>query len=130
MNYATVPSVIYTAPEIAWVGLNETEAKEQGTEYKTGSFPFAASGRAMANNDARGLVKIIADKRTDALLGVHIIGPQAGELIAQAVIAMEFMASAEDLQLTMFAHPTLGEAIHEAALAVDGRAIHAIAGRR
>jgi len=130
MNYGTIPSVIYTAPEIAWVGINEEEARQQGVDYKSGTFPFAASGRAMANNDVRGLVKIIADKKTDAVLGVHIIGPQAGELIAQAVLAMEFMASAEDIQLTIFAHPTLGEAIHEAALAVDGRAIHAIAPRK
>ena len=120
MNYGTIPSVIYTAPEIAWVGINEEEARQQGIDYKSGTFPFAASGRAMANNDVRGLVKIIADKKTDAVLGVHIIGPQAGELIAQAVLAMEFMASSEDIQLSIFAHPTLGEAIHEAALAVDG----------
>ncbi len=130
MNYGAIPSVIYTAPEIAWVGINEEEARQQGIDYKSGTFPFAASGRAMANNDVRGLVKIIADKKTDAVLGVHIIGPQAGELIAQAVLAMEFMASSEDIQLSIFAHPTLGEAIHEAALAVDGRAIHAIAPRR
>lgn len=130
INYSAIPSVIYTAPEVAWVGINENEARQQNMDYKSGAFPFAASGRAMANNDTRGLVKIIADKKTDAILGVHIIGPQAGELIAQAVLAMEFMASAEDLQLTVFAHPTLGEAIHEAALAVDGRAIHMAAPRR
>ena len=129
VNYDLVPNVIYTAPEIAWVGLGEDQTRAAGKECKVGTFPFAASGRAMANNDTRGLVKIVADKQTDAVLGVHIVGNQAGELISQAVVAMEFMTSAEDLQLTIFAHPTLAEALHEAALAVDGRAIHAVTRR-
>ncbi len=130
VNYDLVPNVIYTSPEIAWVGLNEEEAKAAGKDFKTGVFPFAASGRAMANNDTRGMVKILADKESDSIIGVHVIGNQAGELIAQAVIAMEFMASAEDLQLTMFAHPTLSEAVHEASLAADGRPIHIMPPRR
>ena len=129
VNYNTVPNVIYTDPEIAWVGLTEQEAKQQGLDYKVGVFPIAASGRAMANNNTKGLVKIIADKKTDRILGGHIIGHQAGELVAQFVISMEFMASAEDLQLTMFAHPTVSEAIHEASLAADNKAIH-IANRK
>ena len=129
VNYDLVPNVIYTSPEIAWVGLSEEQARAAGKECKIGTFPFAASGRAMANNDTRGLVKIVVDKQTDAVLGTHIIGNQAGELISQAVVAMEFMTSAEDLQLTIFAHPTLAEALHEAALAVDGRAIHMAARR-
>ncbi|BBG29937.1 dihydrolipoyl dehydrogenase [Zymobacter palmae] len=124
MNYDTIPNIIYTAPEIAWVGKTEQEVREAGIAYETGSFPFAASGRAMANNATEGLVKIITDKETDRILGVHILGQQAGEMIAQGVIAMEFGSSAEDLALTCFAHPTLSEAVHEAALAVDGHAIH------
>lgn len=124
MNYDTIPNIIYTAPEIAWVGKTEQEVRDAGIAYETGSFPFAASGRAMANNATEGLVKIIADKETDRILGVHILGQQAGEMIAQGVIAMEFGSSAEDLALTCFAHPTLSEAVHEAALAVDGHAIH------
>jgi dihydrolipoamide dehydrogenase len=124
VNYDAVPSVIYTHPEIAWVGRTEDELKKQGEDYRVGSFPFAASGRAMAANDTEGMVKIVADAETDRILGVHILGPQASELIAQAVIAMEFSASAEDLGLTMFAHPTLSEAVHEAALGVHGHAIH------
>ena len=130
VNYACVPNVVYTAPEIAWVGLTEEEVRQQGKEYKSGTFSFAASGRAMANNDTRGLVKVIADKESDVVLGVHIIGPQAGELVSQAVIAMEFTATVEDLQLTMFAHPTLSEVLHEAALAVDDHAIHSAPLRR
>lgn len=126
VNYETIPSVIYTHPEIAWVGKTEDELKASGQGYNVGSFPFAASGRAMAANDTEGLVKIVADADTDRLLGVHILGPQASEMIAQAVIAMEFDASAEDLGLTMFAHPTLGEAVHEAALSVAGHAIHMV----
>ncbi|MCR9279172.1 MAG: dihydrolipoyl dehydrogenase [Pseudomonadaceae bacterium] len=126
VNYDCVPSVIYTHPEIAWVGKTEAELKASGEAYNVGQFPFAASGRAMAANDTDGFVKIIADAQTDRILGVHIIGLQASELIAQAVIAMEFDASAEDLGLTMFAHPTLGEAVHEAALGVSGNAIHMV----
>ncbi|MCM2130338.1 dihydrolipoyl dehydrogenase [Larsenimonas rhizosphaerae] len=124
MNYDAIPSVIYTAPEVAWVGINEQEAKEQGIDIKVGTFPFAASGRAMANNATEGMAKVIAHADTDRILGVHIIGQHAGELIAQGVIAMEFGSSAEDLAMTCFAHPTLSEAVHEAALAVDGHAIH------
>ena len=110
VNYETVPSVIYTHPEIAWVGKTEQELKAEGVDYSTGAFPFAASGRALAANDTQGMVKIMADAQTDRILGVHVLGPQASEIVAQAVIAMEFDASAEDLGLIMFAHPTLSEA--------------------
>jgi dihydrolipoamide dehydrogenase len=126
VNYDCVPSVIYTHPEVAWVGKTEQELKAGGDAYNVGSFPFAASGRAMAANDVQGMVKILADGETDRILGVHVLGPQASELIGQAVIAMEFDACAEDLGMTMFAHPTLGEAVHEAALAVAGHAIHMV----
>lgn len=124
VNYDLVPSVVYTHPEIAWVGKAEQTLKSEGVDYQVGSFPMAASGRAMANNDTDGVIKVIADKETDRILGIHIIGAQASEIIAEAVIAMEFGASAEDLGLTMFAHPTLSEGLHEAALAVSGHAIH------
>ena len=124
MNYDCVPSVIYTHPEIAAVGQTEQELKADGIEYKTGVFPFAASGRALAANDSDGIVKMIADAETDRILGCHIIGPSAADLVQQVVIAMEFGSSAEDLALTVFGHPTLSEAVHEAALAVDGQAIH------
>ncbi len=124
MNYAVIPSVIYTAPEIAWVGRTEREVKAAGIEYKTGSFPFAASGRAKAMEQPGGMVKIVASKVDDELLGVHIVGPMAGELIAEAVLAMEFSASTEDLQRTIHAHPSLSEAMHEASLAVDGKALN------
>ncbi len=129
VNYDCVPFVIYTHPEIAWVGATEQTVKASGDAYNTGSFPFSASGRALAANDTEGMVKIVADADTDRILGVHVLGPQASELVAQAVIAMEFDASAEDLGLTMFAHPTLSEAVHEAALGVAGHAIH-IANRK
>ena len=129
VNYELVPSVIYTHPEIAWVGRTEQELKAAGDDYQIGTFPMAASGRAMANNDTAGFVKVIADKATDRILGVHIVSHQASEIISEAVIAMEFEASAEDLGLTMFAHPTLSEGLHEAALAVSGHAIH-IANRK
>ncbi len=124
MNYDAIPSVIYTSPEVAWVGITEQEAKAQGIEVKTGSFPFSANGRALANNAPEGQAKIIADAETDRILGMHIVSQHAGELIAQGVIAMEFGSSAEDLALTCYAHPSTSEAIHEAALAVDGHAIH------
>jgi dihydrolipoamide dehydrogenase len=124
VNYDCIPGVIYTHPEVAGVGLTEEQLKADGIEYNVGSCPFAANGRAMAANATVGLVKILADASTDRVLGVHIIGPSASELIAQAVIAMEFGASAEDLGLTMFAHPTLSEVVHEAALNVAGHAIH------
>ncbi len=124
VNYDAVPSVIYTAPEIAWVGKTEDEVKASGRPYKTGSFPFAASGRAKAMEQTSGMVKVIAAKDDDEILGVHIIGPMAGELIAEAVLAMEFSASTEDIQRTIHAHPSLAEAVHEAALAVDNRALN------
>lgn len=123
VNYKVIPSVIYTAPEIAWVGQTETEVKASGRAYKIGSFPFLASGRARAMEAAQGFAKILAASDTDEILGVHIIGPMAGELIAEAVLAMEYSASTEDLQRTIHAHPTLSEALHEAALAADKRAI-------
>lgn len=126
VNYDTVPSVIYTDPEVAWVGKTEEELKKAGDKYNVGSFPFAASGRAMAANDTQGMVKVIADAETDRILGVHVLGSHASELIAQAVIAMEFSASAEDLGLIMFAHPTLSEAVHEAALGVHDHMIHMV----
>jgi dihydrolipoamide dehydrogenase len=129
MNYDCVPSVIYTHPEIAAVGQTEQELKADGIECKIGVFPFAASGRALAANDSDGIVKMIADAETDRILGCHIVGPSAADLVQQVVIAMEFGSSAEDLALTVFGHPTLSEAVHEAALAVDGQAIH-IANRK
>jgi len=122
-NYDTVPSVIYTHPEIAWVGQTEEQVKAGGRPYKIGQFPFAASGRARAMEATAGFVKLIAAQDDDEILGVHIIGPMAGELIAEAVLAMEYSASSEDLQRTIHAHPTLSEALHEAALAADKRAI-------
>jgi dihydrolipoamide dehydrogenase len=124
MNYNVIPSVIYTAPEIAWVGKTEEEVKESGRPYKTGSFPFAADGRAKALEQTSGMVKIISASDDDEILGVHIIGPMAGELIAEAVLAMEFSASTEDIQRTIHAHPSLSEAMHEAALAVDKKALN------
>lgn len=124
MNYDCIPSVIYTHPEVAAVGRTEQELKADGVAYKSGVFPFAASGRALASNDSEGMVKILAHADTDSILGCHIVGPSAADLVQQVVIAMEFGASAEDLALTVFAHPTLSEAVHEAALAVDGHAIH------
>ncbi|HEY5719491.1 MAG TPA: dihydrolipoyl dehydrogenase [Gammaproteobacteria bacterium] len=124
LNHDTIPSVIYTMPEIAWVGKNEQQLKAAGIAYRAGSFPFAANGRARAMEQGAGMVKIIADARTDKILGGHIVGPAASELIAEVVLAMEFGASAEDLARTIHAHPTLSESVHEAALAVDGRALH------
>ncbi len=129
VNYDCIPNVIYTHPEVAWVGKTEEQLKAEGEAYKVGTFPFAANGRAMAANSASGLVKIIADEKTDRILGFHVTGPQASEIVAQGVIAMEFGSSAEDLALTCFAHPTLSESVHEAALGVNDGAIH-IANRR
>src|SRR5207253_834068 len=126
MNYNVIPSVIYTAPEIAWVGLTEEQVKASGREYKSGVFPFLASGRARALEQPAGFAKIVAARDDDEILGVHIVGPMAGELIAEAVLAMEYAASSEDLQRTIHAHPTLAEAVHEAALATDKRSIDAI----
>jgi len=124
INYDVIPSVIYTNPEIAWVGQTEQQLKSAGEKIKVGMFPFSASGRAQAMGDTTGMVKIISSEETDQILGVHIIGPQASELIAEAVLAMDYSASTEDLALTVHAHPTLSEALHEAALAVDKRALH------
>lgn len=129
VNYDNIPSVIYTDPEVAWVGKTEQELKHSGVAYKAGMFPFTASGRARAAGDTSGMIKVLADAKTDRILGVHMLGAHCSELIAQGVIAREMMASSEDLALTMFAHPTLSEALHEAALAVSDHAIH-IAARK
>lgn len=126
VNYKAVPSVIYTAPEVAWVGLSEEQAKKEGFEVKTGATPFAANGRAKALEAAVGQIKIIADAKTDRILGVHMVGPYVSELLAEAVLALEFAATCEDIALTMHGHPTLSENFHEAVLSVDGRAIHAL----
>ena len=119
-----MPSVIYTVPEIAWVGKSEQQLKSEGVEFRTGQFPFSANGRAQALGAGQGFVKMLAEAKTDRVLGVHIIGPYASELIAEAVAAMAFSASSEDIARTIHAHPSLSEALHEAALAVDGRALH------
>ena len=124
VNYDLVPSVIYTHPEIAWVGKNENELKQSGVKYNVGKFPFAANGRALAVSESIGFVKLLSDKKTDAILGVHVFGPAAADIVQQALIAMEFGASAEDISLTMFSHPTVSEALHEAALASNNQAIH------
>lgn len=129
MNYDIIPNVIYTHPEIASVGLTEEQLKQSGEPYKVGMFPFAASGRALAADEGNGLVKILAHADTDRLLGCHVIGPSAAELVQQVAIAMEFGGSAEDLGMMVFSHPTVSEAIHEAALAINGHAIH-VANRR
>lgn len=126
INHETIPWVIYTHPEIAWVGITEEQAKEQGLKINTGFFPFAANGRSLAMNEQGGRVKMIADADTDRILGVHILGPSASELIAEAVLAMEYSASSEDIARTIHAHPTLSEAMHEAALSVTGRALHKV----
>ena len=130
VSFDTIIGVIYTHPEIAWVGQTEEQAKAAGVDVKAGSFPFAVNGRALAANDAQGLVKFVADAKTDRLLGMSVIGAGAGDIVHQGMIALEFAASVEDLQLMTFAHPTLSEAVHEAALSVDGRAIHAIQRKR
>lgn len=124
LNHDVIPWVIYTHPEIAWVGKTEDQLKAEGTPFKVGFFPFAATGRALAMNEKNGRIKMIAHKGTDEILGVHILGVSASELIAEAVVAMEFKASAEDIARTIHGHPTLSEAFHEAALAVDKRALH------
>lgn len=126
VNYDTIISVIYTHPEIAWVGLSEQVAKEQGYEVKTGSFNLSANGRALAQGEGVGVIKVVADAKTDRLLGMHAVSVGAGDIVHQGMIAMEFVSSIEDLQLMTFAHPTVSEAVHEAALSADGRAIHAI----
>jgi dihydrolipoamide dehydrogenase len=125
VNYATIPSVVYTWPELASVGQTEEQVRESGVEYRVGKFPFLANGRARCLDETEGVVKILADSRTDRILGVHILGPRASELIAESVLAMEFAGSAEDIARTSHAHPTLSEAVREAALAVEKRAIHA-----
>ena len=124
LNYDCIPNVIYTHPEISWVGKTEEDVKAEALDYSVGVFPFAASGRAKAKDDAIGMVKVITNTRTDKILGVHIIGPQSSEMIGQGVMAMEFDGTSEDLARTVFAHPTLSEALHEAALGAEGRAIH------
>jgi dihydrolipoamide dehydrogenase len=124
VNYSTIPWVIYTAPEIAWVGQSEQQLKSAGRAYRAGTFPFAANGRARALGDTTGMVKFLADAVTDEILGVHIVGPMASELIAEAVVAMEFRASSEDIARICHAHPSLSEATKEAALAVDKRALN------
>ncbi|HUH89765.1 MAG TPA: FAD-dependent oxidoreductase, partial [Lysobacter sp.] len=124
VNLDTVPWVIYTEPEIAWVGKTEEQCKSEGIPYKTGSFPFAANGRAVAMNEPAGLVKVIAHAETDRVLGVHLCGPNVSELVHSGVITMEFKGAADDLARICFAHPALSEVVHEAAMAVDKRAIH------
>jgi len=124
VNYATVPGVVYTWPEVATVGLTEEQLKEDRIDYNIGKFPFSANSRARASGDTDGFVKILAEAKTDRVLGVHAIGPDAGTLIHEAVMAMEFGGSAEDMARAFHAHPTLNEAVKEAALAVAGRAIH------
>ncbi|HKH19365.1 MAG TPA: FAD-dependent oxidoreductase, partial [Gammaproteobacteria bacterium] len=124
VNYDTIPWVIYTWPEIAWVGKNEHQLKAEGIAYRTGVFPFVANGRARGMGETTGRVKMLGDAKTDRIIGVHIFGPQASELIAEVVTAMEFCASTEDLARTVHAHPTLSEVLHEAALDVDDRVIH------
>lgn len=124
VNYGAIPSVMYTHPEVAWVGQNEAELKDAGIKYKTGSFPFSANSRAKTNLDTDGMVKFLADAETDRILGVHIIGPNAGEMIAEGTLAIEYGASTEDVGRTSHAHPTLAEAFKEAAMATYGKAIH------
>ena len=124
VNYDVIPGVIYTSPEVATVGKTEEQLKEENKSYKTGKFPFLANSRAKVNNETEGFVKILADSKTDKVLGVHIIGPHCGDMIAEMALAMEFGASAEDIARTCHAHPTHTEAIKEAALAVDKRPIH------
>jgi dihydrolipoamide dehydrogenase len=124
VNYDAIPGVVYTWPEAASVGKTEEQLKQEGVEYRVGKFPFTANGRARAMASTDGFVKVLADKATDRVLGVHIVGPEAGTMIAELALAMEFGASAEDIARTCHAHPTLNEAVKEAALAVDGRPIH------
>ena len=123
-NYDCIPAIVYTHPEIATVGKTEEQLKQAGIEYRKGVGPYGANGRARTLGDIEGRVKILADAKTDRVLGVHIIGARAGDLIAEASIAMEYGASSEDIARSCHAHPTLAEVVHEAALAVDGRAIH------
>jgi dihydrolipoamide dehydrogenase len=124
VNYDAIPGIVYTDPEIASVGKTEEQLKEEGVPYRKGVFPYQANGRARAMGKTEGKVKVLAHEETDRVLGVHILGARAGDLIAEAVAAIEFGASAEDLARTVHAHPTLAEIVKEAALAVDGRALH------
>jgi dihydrolipoamide dehydrogenase len=124
VNYDAIPAVVYTDPEIASVGKSEEELKRDNVEYRRGQFPFRANGRARTLGDVEGFVKVLAHRHTDRVLGVHIIGPRAGDLIAEATTAIQFGASSEDIARTCHAHPTLSEAVMESALAVDNRAIH------
>ena len=126
VNLDVVPWVVYTEPEIAWVGKTEQQLKDDGVDYRVGSFPYAATGRALAMGESAGMVKMLADAETDRLLGVHIVGANASELIAECVVTMEFHGASEDLARIVHAHPTLSEAVHEAALSVDGRSIHKV----
>ena len=124
VNYDVIPGIVYTWPEVASVGKTEEQLKEEGVDYRIGKFPFSANGRARAANETDGFVKLLADAKTDRVLGAHILGPDAGTLIHEIVVGMEFGASAEDIARTCHGHPTLSEAVKEAALAVDGRTIH------
>ncbi|MEG0150897.1 MAG: FAD-dependent oxidoreductase, partial [Comamonas sp.] len=124
VNFATLPSVIYTSPEVAWVGRTEQQLKADGVKYKAGTFPFLANGRARALGDTTGMVKFLADAETDEILGVHMVGPMVSELISEAVVAMEFKASSEDIARICHAHPSLSESTKEAALAVDKRTLN------
>ncbi|MFN3884591.1 MAG: FAD-dependent oxidoreductase, partial [Rhodocyclaceae bacterium] len=124
VNYEAIPWVIYTHPEIAWVGKTETQLRNEGVEFRVGQVPFLANGRALGQGDTAGFVKMLADAKTDRVLGVHVIGTNASELISEAVVAMEFGAVAEDIARICHAHPTLSEVMHEAALAVDKRPLH------
>lgn len=124
VNYDAIPGVIYTHPEVATVGLTEEQLKEKGIAYNKGSFPFMANSRARTNGDAEGSIKVLADKETDRILGLHIIGPNAGEMIAEGVLAMEYGASSEDVARTCHAHPTLSEALKEACMATYDKPIH------
>lgn len=124
VNYGAIPSVMYTHPEVAWVGQNEAEVKAAGIKYKTGSFPFSANSRAKTVLETDGMVKFIADAETDRILGIHIVGANAGEMIAEGVLAVEYGASSEDVARTSHAHPTLAEAFKEAAMATYSKAIH------
>lgn len=125
VNYGAIPAVMYSHPEVAWVGQSEQELKEAGIKYKSGSFPFSANSRAKTNLDSDGFVKFLADAETDRILGIHIIGPNAGEMIAEATLALEYGASTEDIWRTCHAHPTLSEAFREGAMAVSAKPIHA-----
>jgi dihydrolipoamide dehydrogenase len=123
VNYDIIPGVVYTKPEIAWVGKSEEELKEAGLAYKVGKFPFSANSRAKTNHETDGFVKILADATTDQVLGAHLVGVGAGEMVAEVCVAMEFGASSEDIARTCHAHPTLTEAVRQAAMAVEGWAM-------